>query len=146
MAAPAETRRTSHHATSCHLTTEEVDLHNPAETELLTSLRAVASGRDADLRLAKAPVEFLEAVAGASPGLLRVRKKKGAGRECLRCRRELALAEAEPVFAAYLAGGTDFDRGLKWEVLGFLAGNGARILAPVLAVFCKLGFRVARIG
>ena len=142
----------SHHAPSCHLTTEEVDLHNPTETELLTSLRAVASGRDADLRLAKAPEEFLEAAAGASPGMLRVRKKKGAGREYLRCRRELTLAEAEPVFAAYLAGDTDFDRGLKWEVLGLLAGNGARILAAlvgaaaVLAVLWKLGFRVVRVG
>ncbi len=142
----------SHHAPSCHLTTDEVDLHNPSETELLTSLRAVAAGRDADLRLAKAPEEFLEAVAGSSPGMLKVRKKKGAGREYLRSRRELTLAEAEPVFAAYLAGDPDFDRGMKWEVLGFLAGNAVRLLlillglAAVLAVLWKLGFRVVRVA
>ena len=142
----------SHHAPSCHLTTDEVDLHNPTETELLAALRAVAAGRDADLRLAKAPEEFLEAAAGSAPGLLRVRKKKGAGREYLRSRRELTLAEAESVFDAYLAGEADFDRGLKWEVLGILAGNGARVLlallgaAAVLALLWKLGFRVVRVG
>ena len=142
----------SHHAPSCHLTTDEVDLHNPSETELLTALRAVAAGRDADLRLAKAAGEFLEARAGSAPGLLAVRKKKGAGREYLRSRRELTLAEAEPVFAAYLAGDPDFDRGLKWEVLGLLAGNAARLLlgalglAAALAVLWKLGFRVVRVG
>ena len=142
----------SHHAPSCHLVTDEVDLHNPSETELLTALRAVAAGRDADLRLAKAAEEFLEARAGSAPGLLAVRKKKGAGREYLRSRRELSLAEAEPVFAAYLAGDPDFDRGLKWEVLGLLAGNAARLLlgalglAALLAVLWKLGFRVVRVG
>jgi hypothetical protein len=143
----------SHHAPSCQLTTDEVDLHNPSETELLTALRAVAAGRDSDLRLAKAAEEFLEARAGSAPGLLAVRKKKnGPGREYLRSRRELTLGEAEPVFAAYLAGDPDFDRGLKWEVLGVLAGNAPRLLlgalavAATLALLWKLGFRVIRVG
>lgn len=140
------------HAPSCHLVTDDLDLHNPTETELLTSLRAVAAGRGRELRLAKAPEEFLEAEPGSSPGLLRVRKKKGAGREYLRARRELTLAESEAAFSAYLAGDPDFDRGIKWEVLGLLAGKGARILAAlvgvaaVLAVLWKLGFRVVRVG
>jgi len=142
----------SQHAPSCHLTTDEVDLHNPSETELLTSLRAVASGRDGDLRLSRAAEEYLEAEAGSSPGLLRVRKKKGAGREYLRARRELTLAEAEAVFSSYLAGDPDFDRGLKWEVLGWFAGNHGKLLLAMLAlvvvalILAKLGFRVVRVG
>jgi hypothetical protein len=139
-------------APSCHLSTDKVDLHNPSEVELLTLLRAVGAGRDRDLVLARAPEEYLEAEAGSAPGLLRVRKKKGAGREYLRARRELALAEAETVFSSYLAGDPDFDRGLKWEVVGWFAGNRGKLALALLVagvavlVLAKLGFRVVRVG
>lgn len=93
---------------------------NPTEGELLTQLRAAAASgaASAELRLERANGENLRAASGSAPGLLRLSKDKGEGRGVFHARREVPLTEAERVFAAYLAGETDFDRGLKWQPAG----------------------------
>ena len=88
---------------------------NPTEGELLTHLRAVAGGRSTELLLRRGNGENLRACPGGGPGRLALSKDKGSGRGVFVGRQEVPLATAERVFAAYLAGDPDFDRGLKWQ-------------------------------
>ncbi len=104
---------------SCRLTCGEVELTNPTEGEMLTQLRATAGSASPALLLERGSGENLQAVAGSEPGLLRLSKDKGPGRGVFAARGEVPLPVAERVFAAYLSGDADFDRGLKWQPMGW---------------------------
>lgn len=119
---------------SCRLTSGDADLSNPTEGELLTCLGAVAAGKVPELLLARPNGEALRASVGSSSGMVRLSKDKGAGRGVFDARGEVALAVAERVLAAHLAGDPDFDRGLKWEP----ARRGWRGLAVALAILLAL--------
>lgn len=88
---------------------------NPTEGELITHLRAVAGGRSTELLLRRGNGENLRACPGGGPGMVALSKDKGSGRGVFVGRQEVPVATAERVFAAYLAGDPDFDRGLKWQ-------------------------------
>lgn len=104
---------------SCRLTCGEVELTNPTEGEMLTQLRATAGLSSQGLLLERGSGENLRAASGSEPGLLRLSKDKGPGRGVFAARGEVPLLVAERVFAAYLSGDPDFDRGLKWQPAGW---------------------------
>jgi len=120
---------------SSRVVSGDIDVTNPTEGELVTHLRAVAAGRQPKVLLERGTGESLLATPGSGPGMLGLSKDKGPGRGVFRARAELPLAVAERVFAAYLAGDNDFDRGLKWEPA---APAAARAVAWTLAAVVSL--------
>lgn len=108
---------------------------NPTEGELLTHLRAVAGRRAPELLLERGNGENLRASPGGELGMVALSKDKGPGRGVFAARQEVPVATAERVFAAYLAGDPDFDRGLKWQPVagGGLARIGWMLLAAAVA-------------
>lgn len=94
---------------------------------MLTLLRAVAAGRTTELRLERANGENLRARAAGQAGMVALSKDKGAGRGVFCARQEVPVATAERVFAAYLAGEPEFDRGLKWQPAGSPWAGAAKV-------------------
>lgn len=106
---------------------------NPTEGELLTQLRAVAGRLAPELLLERGNGENLRARPGVELGMVSLSKDKGPGRGVFAARHEVPVATAERVFAAYLAGDPDFDRGLKWQPVASGAAGKLAWVALLLA-------------